>query len=137
MDHIPDMQAEMTTEELISQLANHDDQDLRDLLTSHAESEYANQQAIAAHMQQQLDSHSNPLDTPTQSVGHTQIGDFDGRFKQGPPGSCDICSRTETTVWRKIRHDDQDLHVCNRTSIDHLPLVPQLTISMWNVPYQN
>lgn len=144
MDHISDMQAEMTTEELISQLANHDDQDLRDLLTSHAENEYATQQAIAAHLQQQLDSQANPLDTPThghaRGVNQGESGSAGelvlASFKQGPSGSCDVCARTETTVWRKIRHHDEDLHVCNRTA----PLMSddrQLTFSMRDVPHQD
>lgn len=35
------------------------------------------------------------------------------RFKRGPPGSCDICSRTQTSVWRKLTYDGEDLRVCN------------------------
>jgi hypothetical protein len=142
LHNLPEAQGEMTTEELISQLANHDDQDLRDLLSSHAENEYAAQQAISAHLQSQLDQQPNPLDTPThnhhhhhhQTLGHTHSHehDHDGNghgesstnhglghvvnFKQGPPGSCDICTRTQTTVWRKLHVNGEDLHVCNRTS---------------------
>lgn len=35
------------------------------------------------------------------------------RLKQGPPGSCDICMRTETTVWRKLVLGGIDHKVCN------------------------
>ena len=38
------------------------------------------------------------------------------RLRKGPPGSCDICSRTETSVWRKITLGGEDFRVCNRTS---------------------
>ena len=134
LHNLSETQGEMTTEELISQLANHDDQDLRDLLSSHAENEYAAQQAISAHLQSQLDQQPNPLDTPTQHHHHQTLGHDHGyehghgegsnpnnhghvvNFKQGPPGSCDICTRTQTTVWRKLHVNGEDLHVCNRTS---------------------
>jgi hypothetical protein len=35
------------------------------------------------------------------------------RLKRGPPGSCDICNRTETTVWRKITLGEEEHKVCN------------------------
>lgn len=35
------------------------------------------------------------------------------RFKRGPPGSCDICSRTQTSVWRKLNFEGEELRVCN------------------------
>lgn len=35
------------------------------------------------------------------------------RFKRGPPGSCDICSRTQTSVWRKLTYEGEELRVCN------------------------
>ena len=36
------------------------------------------------------------------------------RLKKGPPGSCDVCGRTETTVWRKLVLGGEDHKVCNR-----------------------
>jgi hypothetical protein len=36
------------------------------------------------------------------------------RLKRGPPGSCDICGRTETTVWRKLSLAGEEHKVCNR-----------------------
>jgi hypothetical protein len=36
------------------------------------------------------------------------------RWKKGPPGSCDVCGRTETTVWRKLKFGEDNLKVCNR-----------------------
>ncbi|WVQ84470.1 hypothetical protein IAT38_006622 [Cryptococcus sp. DSM 104549] len=41
------------------------------------------------------------------------------RLKQGPPGSCDICMRTETTVWRKLVLGGVDHKVCNACGLYH------------------
>ncbi|ADV24026.1 hypothetical protein CNI04020 [Cryptococcus gattii WM276] len=41
------------------------------------------------------------------------------RLKQGPPGSCDICMRTETTVWRKLVLGGIDHKVCNACGLYH------------------
>ncbi|KAK8853194.1 hypothetical protein IAR55_003896 [Kwoniella newhampshirensis] len=41
------------------------------------------------------------------------------RLKQGPPGSCDICMRTETTVWRKLVLGGEDHKVCNACGLYH------------------
>ena len=38
------------------------------------------------------------------------------RWKKGAPGSCDICGRTETSVWRKLTISGEDLKVCNGES---------------------
>lgn len=35
------------------------------------------------------------------------------RWKKGGPDSCDICSRTQTSVWRKLVFNGEDLKVCN------------------------
>lgn len=35
------------------------------------------------------------------------------RLRKGPPGSCDICRRTETSVWRKLSLNGEDYRVCN------------------------
>jgi hypothetical protein len=35
------------------------------------------------------------------------------RLKKGPTGSCDICGRTETTVWRKLTLGGEHHKVCN------------------------
>lgn len=54
-----------------------------------------------------------------QELVHVSQGDHDvplsilSRLKQGPPGSCDICMRTETTVWRKLVLGGIDHKVCN------------------------
>ncbi|ODN94685.1 hypothetical protein L198_04826 [Cryptococcus wingfieldii CBS 7118] len=41
------------------------------------------------------------------------------RLRQGPPGSCDICTRTETTVWRKLTLGGVDYKVCNACGLYH------------------
>ncbi|WVQ74194.1 hypothetical protein IAR50_003788 [Cryptococcus sp. DSM 104548] len=41
------------------------------------------------------------------------------RLRQGPPGSCDICTRTETTVWRKLTLGGTDYKVCNACGLYH------------------
>ncbi|KAK4683574.1 hypothetical protein P7C73_g6669, partial [Tremellales sp. Uapishka_1] len=41
------------------------------------------------------------------------------RLKQGPPGSCDICGRTETSVWRKLTLGGEDHKVCNACGLYH------------------
>ncbi|EIW72226.1 hypothetical protein TREMEDRAFT_58387 [Tremella mesenterica DSM 1558] len=41
------------------------------------------------------------------------------RLKKGPLGSCDICGRTETTVWRKLVLGGQDHKVCNACGLYH------------------
>ena len=133
-----DGQPEMTTEQIISQLT-HDDQDLHDLLRSHAQAEYDAQQAndglLPAHFSDQnLQSgvDSSTTDQPGLNITSGTGGDFgiDQALAQqikasldepivfgaGPPGSCDICQRTQTTVWRKVHLPDRDLHVCNRMS---------------------
>lgn len=51
----------------------------------------------------------------TQAEGSTTPSVL-SRFKKGGPGSCDICGRTETTVWRKLVLGGKDHRVCNRTS---------------------
>ncbi|KAL7418437.1 hypothetical protein Q5752_006895 [Cryptotrichosporon argae] len=51
----------------------------------------------------QLDPAASALATPTVT----------SRLKKGPPGSCDICGRTETSVWRKLTLRDEDYRVCN------------------------
>jgi hypothetical protein len=35
------------------------------------------------------------------------------RLRRGAPGSCDICGRTETSVWRKLTLGNEDHKVCN------------------------
>ena len=32
---------------------------------------------------------------------------------KGPPGSCEVCSRTQSTVWRKLTVGEEDYRVCN------------------------
>lgn len=143
-----DTEPEMTTEQIISQLT-HDEQDLHDLLRSHAQAEYEAQQQVTDGMLPSsftgaVDESSNidPPGTVRESasgsnsanggVGGDSIGgelSLDQTLAQqiralqepivfgaGPRGSCDICQRTQTTVWRKIRLPDRDLHVCNRMS---------------------
>ncbi|GMK56552.1 hypothetical protein CspeluHIS016_0303920 [Cutaneotrichosporon spelunceum] len=52
------------------------------------------------------------------------------RFKRGPPGSCDICSRTQTSVWRKLTYEGEELRVCNACGLYHskfhIPRPPEL-----------
>lgn len=38
------------------------------------------------------------------------------KLKKGGPGSCDICARTETSVWRKLTLGGEDYRVCNGES---------------------
>ncbi|OXG37400.1 hypothetical protein C359_04770 [Cryptococcus neoformans Bt120] len=60
-----------------------------------------------------------------QELVHVSQGDHDvplsilSRLKQGPPGSCDICMRTETTVWRKLVLGGIDHKVCNACGLYH------------------
>jgi hypothetical protein len=35
------------------------------------------------------------------------------RLRRGAPGSCDICGRTETSVWRRLTLGNEDHKVCN------------------------
>lgn len=49
------------------------------------------------------DEHPLRLDTPSVL----------SRLKKGAPGSCDICGRTETSVWRKLTLGGEDYKVCN------------------------
>lgn len=65
-----------------------------------------------------LDSHVDPsLAEPGQSAedASTQINTPSvlSRLKKGLPGSCDICGRTETSVWRKLTLGGEDHKVCN------------------------
>lgn len=141
-------QPELTTEEIISQLT-HDEQDLHDLLRSHAEAEFDAQQQAAAglglpmplplsgqfaegqgegsssaagHLVDPALQGEGEGDPETTGAGGGE-GDGDGHGDAPPPnfprgpGSCDICGRTQTTVWRKLRLPDHDLHVCNRESL--------------------
>lgn len=145
----------LTTEQIISQLT-HDEQDLHDLLRSHAQAEFQAQQAsgVMTHPLQftyqiiqaaaasavastSAGVGSSNIDRPESSTNNADHGDDNDdeveidpglvqalsqqpqdtepiAFGTGPYGSCDICSRTETTVWRKLRLPDRDLHVCNR-----------------------
>nr|XP_018260907.1 uncharacterized protein I303_06624 [Kwoniella dejecticola CBS 10117]OBR83065.1 hypothetical protein I303_06624 [Kwoniella dejecticola CBS 10117] len=41
------------------------------------------------------------------------------RLKKGPPGSCDICTRTFTTVWRKLVLGNETYRVCNPCGLYH------------------
>ena len=166
-----DTEPEMTTEQIISQLT-HDEQDLHDLLRSHAQAEYEAQQQqqgtdgiLPSSFTGGVDDSSgiDPPGTIPEPASGSGIGSGSGSasgsgvgvgvgigsvggsghggdttggelsfdeslaqqiralhepivFGAGPRGSCDICQRTQTTVWRKIRLPDRDLHVCNRMS---------------------
>lgn len=44
------------------------------------------------------------------------------KLRQGGPGSCDICSRTETSVWRKLTLGGEDFRVCNGKSFVSISL---------------
>lgn len=127
MSDLADEQPELTTEQIISQLT-HDEQDLHDLLQSHAQAEYDAQQHAQAEGIS-LPSHFGETGvSPNNGEGSAsnidpslaQSLDDQQAFGAGPKGSCDICSRTQTTVWRKIHLPDRDLHVCNRMSRRHL-----------------
>ncbi|WVF73080.1 hypothetical protein IAT40_007899 [Kwoniella sp. CBS 6097] len=54
------------------------------------------------------------------------------RLKKGPPGSCDICMRTETTVWRKLSLGTQDLKVCNACGTYHHKFGVIRPPELWN-----
>ncbi|CAK9783285.1 hypothetical protein CC85DRAFT_282025 [Cutaneotrichosporon oleaginosum] len=64
------------------------------------------------------------------SNGHPETPNVMSRFKRGPPGSCDICSRTQTSVWRKLTYDGEELRVCNACGLYHskfhIPRPPEL-----------
>lgn len=59
--------------------------------------------ATLAERDQAIDETSAQMDTPSVL----------SRLKKGLPGSCDICGRTETTVWRKLTLGGEDHKVCN------------------------
>ena len=61
------------------------------------------------------DQPADGAETAGEGSAGTQVIDASvlSRLKKGPPGSCDICGRTETSVWRKLSLGDQDLKVCN------------------------
>ncbi|WRT70262.1 uncharacterized protein IL334_007257 [Kwoniella shivajii] len=71
-----------------------------------------------AHPQIQQQQQSNGNTTPA-SRHKSNAESALARLKKGPPGSCDICARTETTVWRKLTLGDQDLKVCNPCGLYH------------------
>ncbi|ORY33466.1 hypothetical protein BCR39DRAFT_520308 [Naematelia encephala] len=62
---------------------------------------------------------------PSATPGTTGSPDIDGapsvlsRLRKGPQGSCDICGRTETSVWRKLKLKNQDFKVCNPCGLYH------------------
>lgn len=58
------------------------------------------------------------------------------RLKKGTPGSCDICGRTETSVWRKLTLGGVDYKVCNGTYCSYLPILRLMSFSMRALPYQ-
>lgn len=41
------------------------------------------------------------------------------RLRRGPPGSCEVCGRTHTSVWRKLTFHGEDLKVCNACGLYH------------------
>ena len=47
------------------------------------------------------------------SIAEVSVEGVLSRYKKGPPGSCDICGRIETSVWRKLTLGDIELKVCN------------------------
>lgn len=49
----------------------------------------------------------------TRESGEPVVPGVLSRWKKGAPGSCDICGRTETSVWRKLTISNEDLKVCN------------------------
>lgn len=122
LSQLPEGHTELTTEEIISQLT-HDEQDLHDLLRSHAEAEYEAQmqaQAEGVSLPKSFDNlgDSSNIDASSSSNVDPTLSQTldDAAFGSGPRGSCDICQRTQTTVWRRIHLPDRELHVCNRTS---------------------
>lgn len=73
-------------------------------------------QSPPAHAHHTLDSSlSGPAVHITDDAGNilTETPNVMSRFKRGPPGSCDICSRTQTSVWRKLTYEGEELRVCN------------------------
>lgn len=58
------------------------------------------------------------------------------RLKRGPPGSCDICGRTETTVWRKLNLAGEEHKVCNRESPHYSTGARADHCSLWTVSHQ-
>ena len=73
-----------------------------------------------------LDPNLDPAlgENPTQEATEVENEGVDdpmavsavSRIKKGPPGSCDICGRTETSVWRKLSLGGNDMKVCNGRS---------------------
>jgi hypothetical protein len=82
----------------------HDTQSAVDMSTStagEAEEEASGQDAVTA-----AGGSSSTIDSPSVI----------SRLRKGPPGSCDLCWRTETPSWRKITLGGETYKVCNRES---------------------
>lgn len=77
-------------------------------------------QSPPAHAHHTLDaSLSGPAAHITDDASNSlpETPNVMSRFKRGPPGSCDICSRTQTSVWRKLTYEGEELRVCNGESL--------------------
>lgn len=69
--------------------------------------------SFAAFLSPPTEATQRPEDHPIAEAGGTETPTVLSRFKRGPPGSCDICSRTQTSVWRKLTFEGEELRVCN------------------------
>lgn len=67
-------------------------------------------QAVA---QSQPATMEHALTAPTQTEEVAQEPNILSRLRRGPPGSCEVCGRTHTSVWRKLTFHGEDLKVCN------------------------
>lgn len=75
---------------------------------------------------------TDEVDAPLQTVSESKVNEEPtaplvsvlSRLKKGGPGSCDVCGRTETSVWRKLTLGGEDLRVCNGEfrHIEHIGL---------------
>ena len=52
-----------------------------------------------------------------ETMARVETSSVLSRLKKGVTGSCDICGRTETSVWRKLTLGGEDHKVCNGKQI--------------------
>ncbi|WVR00261.1 hypothetical protein IAU59_007404 [Kwoniella sp. CBS 9459] len=82
-----------------------------------------------SHQDQLLGQAGEDSGAGSQSLSESSVL---ARLKKGPPGSCDICMRTETTVWRKLSLGTQDLKVCNACGTYHHKFGVIRPPELWN-----
>ncbi|KAL1412741.1 hypothetical protein Q8F55_000488 [Vanrija albida] len=116
---------------LLSHLTNatNDGQDAPIHLDSASFAAFLPQSPAANHTAPQLHGHDTTIESAiaqpavqedvTATHGGSTPPNILSRLKRGPPGSCDICGRTQTSVWRKLTLAGEDHKVCNACGLYH------------------